>query len=98
MTTDLYCQQLARVAEKFKGKQVRIYYLHDKERPRVATSTYEKLLKLGWPTVSHPPYSSDLAPTNFHLFHSLSNHLLEKKFHDENDINIDLINFFSQKS
>ena len=46
ITADLYCQQLDRVAEKLKGKQNRIYYLHDNARPHIAKSTREKLLKL----------------------------------------------------
>src|SRR4051794_18524976 len=57
ITVDLYCQQLDRVAEKLKGKQDRIYYLHDNARSHVAKSTREKLLKLGWIAVPHPPYS-----------------------------------------
>jgi hypothetical protein len=59
---DLYCQQLDRVAKKLKGKQCRIYYLHDNARPYVVKSTREKLLKLGWITAPRPPYSPDLAP------------------------------------
>jgi histone-lysine N-methyltransferase SETMAR len=55
-------------------------------------------LKLGWITIPHPPYSPDLAPTDYHLFRSLSNHLREKKFDDENDVKMELVNFFNQKS
>jgi hypothetical protein len=47
ITADLYCQQLDRVANKLKGKQDRIYYLHDNARPHIAKSTREKSLKLG---------------------------------------------------
>ena len=97
MTADLYCQQLNRITEKFKGKKDRIYYLHDNARPHVVKSTGERLMKLGWITAPHP-YSSGLAPTDSHLFRSLSNHVREKKFNDENDVKIDLINFFGQKS
>ena len=79
-------------------KQDRIYYLHDNARPHIAKSTREKLLKLGWITVLHPPYAPDLAPTDYHLFRSLSHHLREKKFDDENDVKMELINFFDQKS
>ena len=102
MTADLSCQQLNRVTEKLKGEQDRMYYLHDNARPHVAKSTREKLLKLGWITILHPPYSPDLGPIGCvvysHLFRSLSGHLREKKFNDENDVKIDLINFFVEKS
>ena len=83
---DLYRQQLDRVAEKLKGKQDRIYYLHDNARLHAAKLTCTKLLKLGWMTVPHPPYSPDLVSTDYHLFRSLSNYLRGKKFDDENDV------------
>ena len=79
ITADLYCQQLNRVAAKLKGKQDRIYFLHDNARPHVAKSTHQKLLSLEWITIPHPPYSPDLAPTDYHLYRSLSNYLREKK-------------------
>ncbi|KOX68389.1 Histone-lysine N-methyltransferase SETMAR, partial [Melipona quadrifasciata] len=40
--------------------------------------TRQKLLELGWDVLSHPPYSLDLAPSDFHLFRSLQNSLTEK--------------------
>jgi histone-lysine N-methyltransferase SETMAR len=98
ITADLYCQQLDRLAEKLKGRQDRIYFLHDNARPHVAKSTRQKLMELGWVTVPHPHYSPDLTPTDYHLFGSLSNHLREKKFDDGNDLKMDLLNFFGQKS
>ena len=48
-------------------------------------------------TVPHPSYSLNLTPSNYHLFRSLSNDLREKQFDGENDVKIDLINFFGQK-
>jgi histone-lysine N-methyltransferase SETMAR len=98
ITADLYYQELDRVAAKLKGKQDRIYFLHDNARPHIAKSTREKLLELGWVTVPHPSYSPDLAPTDYHLYRSLSNYLREKKFDEENDLKIDLVSFFGQKS
>ena len=98
ITADLYCQQLDRLAQKLKGKQDRIYFLHDSTRPHVAKLTRQKLLELEWVTIPHPPYSPDLAPTDYYLFRSLSNHLREIKLDDENDLKMDLLNFFGQKS
>ncbi|KOC61203.1 Histone-lysine N-methyltransferase SETMAR [Habropoda laboriosa] len=39
-----------------------------------------RLLELGWDVVPHPPYSPDLAPSDFHLFRSLQNSLNGKDF------------------
>ena len=86
------------MAQKLKGKQDRIYFLPDNARPHVAKSTREKLLKLGWVTIRNPPCSPDLAPTDYHLFRSLSNHLREKKFDNEDDLKTDLDDFFREKS
>jgi histone-lysine N-methyltransferase SETMAR len=98
VTADLYCQQLDRVAQKLKGKHDRIYFLHDNARPHIAKSIREKLLRLGWVIIPHPPYSPDLGHTDYHLFRSLSNQLSEKKFNDESNLKTDLADFFSQKS
>ncbi len=84
--------------KKLKGKQDRIYHLHDNARPHVAKSTCQKLLKLGWITVPHLSYSTNLAPTDYYLFRSLSHHLREKKFDDGNDMKMDIPNFFGHKS
>ena len=97
ITANLYCQQLDRVAAKIQGKQDKVYFLHDNARPHVAKSTREKLLELGWLMIPHPPYSSDLAPTDYHLYRSLSDHLRENKFDDENDLKMDPVKLFGQK-
>ena len=83
---DVYCQQLNRVAAKLKEKQDRIYFLHDNGRPHVAKSTCQKFLSFRWITIPHLSYPPDLAPTEYHLYRSLSNYLREKKFIDESQI------------
>ena len=97
-TSDLYCQQLKRVAAKIHRKQDRIYFLHDSAKPHIAKSTREKLLMLGWISPPPLPYSPGLAPTDYHLFRSLANYFVEKRFDDKNDLKMDLTNFFAQKS
>ena len=36
--------------------------------------------------MDHPLYSSELAPSNFHLFLHLKKHLAGKKFDDEDEV------------
>ena len=98
ITDGLYCQQLDYAAAKLQGKQDRVYFLYDNARSHVAKSTGEKLLKLGWITTPHPPYSPGLTPTDYHLYRFLSDYLREKKFDDKNNLKIDLGKFFGQKS
>ena len=52
----------------------------DNAWPHVSLITRQKLLELGWNVLPHPPYSSDFAPSDFHLFRSLQNSLNGKSF------------------
>jgi histone-lysine N-methyltransferase SETMAR len=44
---------------------------HDKTRRHTSLRTREHTTKMGWRVLPHPPYSPDLAPSDFHLFGSL---------------------------
>ncbi|XP_066449643.1 histone-lysine N-methyltransferase SETMAR-like [Eleutherodactylus coqui] len=44
-----------------------------------------KLVELGFQLVDHPPYSPDLAPSDYHLFLNLNKHLKGTKFHTISD-------------
>ena len=52
--------------------------------PHVAKVVKKKLDELGWELLPHPPFSPDLAPSDYHLFLSLSNNLRGRTFKDEN--------------
>ena len=60
--------------------------------------TRQKLEEFGWEVLPHPPYSPDLAPSDYHLFRSLRNHLVKKQFDDQAQLKSDLENFFSSLS
>ena len=55
------------------------------------------MLDLGWEVLTHPPYSPDLAPTDYHLFRYLSNSLRDKKFEEYEDIQKFVPDFFDSK-
>ena len=44
--------------------------------------------------VDHPPYSPDLAPSDFHLFLHLKKHLAGKKFDDDDEVREDVMTWF----
>jgi len=53
--------------------------LHDKARPHPATATVSTIEELGFECIPHPPYSPDLAPSDFHVFGPL-------KFRDDDEV------------
>ena len=52
-----------------------VVFHHDKARPHSSITTQQKLRELGWDVLMDPPYSPDLAPSEFFLFQSLQNSL-----------------------
>ena len=70
---------------------------HDNARPHAASGTCQKIAELCWENLLHPPYSLDLAPSDYHLFFSLQNFLRGKNFKNKEDIKQALVNFFASK-
>jgi len=54
--------------EKRRGKFTKgVLFLHDNVPAHQALSTQKKLAYLGFQCLDHPPYSPDLAPSDYHL-------------------------------
>ena len=57
------------VKEKIRSKRKtggkRVAFFQDNARPHTAKTTMETLRKLKWNLLSHPPYSPDLATSDF---------------------------------
>jgi histone-lysine N-methyltransferase SETMAR len=49
--------------------------LHDNALAHRALATQKKLAYLGFQCLDHPPYSPDLAPSDYHLFPGLKKQL-----------------------
>ncbi|GBP54769.1 Mariner Mos1 transposase [Eumeta japonica] len=50
----------------------KIILLHDNARLHVAVPVKNYLKELDWEVLPHPPYSPDIAPSNYHLFRSMA--------------------------
>ena len=67
--------------EKRRGKVTKVVlFLHDNAPARRALVTQKKLAYLGFQCLDHPPYSPDLAPSDYHLFHGLKKQLKSRHF------------------
>jgi len=67
---------------------------HDNARPHSAHVTTALLEKFNWDILDHPPYSPDLAPSDFHLFLHLKKHLVGKKFDDVDKVQEEVMTWF----
>lgn len=92
ITGDRYRRQLMCLSRALKEKRSlyeqrhdKVILLHDNARPHVAkpVKTYLKTLK--WEVLPHPPYSPDIAPSDYHLFRSMAHGLAEQRFHSYED-------------
>ena len=58
--------------EKCGGKFTKaVLFLHDNAPAHRTLATQKKLAYLGFQCLDHPPYSPDLAPSDYHLFPGL---------------------------
>ena len=60
--------------------------LHDNARPHTARLTQNLLVSFGWDIVTHPPYSPDLAPSDYHIFNKLKEFLGGQRFENEEQV------------
>jgi len=73
--------------EKCCGKVTKgVLFLHDNAPAHRALATQNKLAYLGFQRLDHPPYSPDLAPSDYHLFPGLKNQL--KGCHFSSDVEV----------
>jgi len=68
------------------GNKLQVLLLHDNARPHTAAHTVDTLRALKFDVLKHPPYSPDLAPSDFHLFGCTKEHLRGQKFADDNEV------------
>ncbi|PNF14079.1 hypothetical protein B7P43_G02148 [Cryptotermes secundus] len=72
----------ARISRVRPEKQTTFRLQHDNARPHTSLVTTAHISKFGWTVLPHPPYSPDLAPSDFHLFGPMKDGLCGQHFPD----------------
>lgn len=84
---DVYRRQLIRLSRTLRDKRPqyaerhdKIILQHDNARPHVAQVVKTYLETLKWDVLPHPPYSPDIAPSDYYLFRSMTHDLADQHF------------------
>lgn len=92
ITGERYQQQLMQLSCALKVKRPeyskrhdKVIFQHDNARPHVAGIVKNTLEALQWDVLPHPPYSPDIAPSDYHLFRSMTHGLAEMHFQSYNE-------------
>ena len=86
-----YCETLKKLRRAIQNKRrgmltKGVCLLHDNARPHTANVTTHLLDSFGWDIIGHPPYSPDLAPSDYHLFTSLKMFMSGKRFQSDEEV------------
>lgn len=105
VTGQLYRTQLMRLSQALKEKRPqyqerhdKVILQHDNARPHVAAPVKTYLQTLKWEVLPHPPYSPDIAPSDYHLFRSMAHDLAGQQFRSSDEVKIWLDAWIGQKS
>lgn len=86
-----YCELLGKVKDDIRSRRRGllsrgVILLQDNARPHTAARTLAQIDDMGWELLTHPPYSPDLAPSDYHLFGPLKEHLRGKHFRNDEEV------------
>ncbi|KAJ7341996.1 hypothetical protein JRQ81_008330 [Phrynocephalus forsythii] len=91
LNSDYYCNLLEKLHEALKQKRCGmiskgIRLLADNAPVHMAQASMVTTHRLGYELLQHPPYSPDLAPSDFFLFPEMKKPLCGWRFEDREDI------------
>ena len=91
ITSQVYCETLHKlqrsIQNKWRGMLSKgVVLLHDNARPHTAARTNALMKLFNWEIFDHPPYSPDLAPSDYHLFSKMKVWLATQRFHTNEEL------------
>lgn len=86
------------IKEKRRGKLTRgVLLLHDNAPVHTAHVAKAAVLESGFETITHPPYSPDLAPSDYFLFPNLKKDLRGHRFSNDEALKAAVVEHFDTK-
>jgi len=91
INAERYCETLRKLRRAIQNKRrgklsEKVLLIHDNARPHTAIHTRELLEGFRWEVFDHPPYSPDLAPSDFHLFPAMKTWLATQRFDTDEEL------------
>uniref|UniRef100_A0A1B6JMV6 Tc1-like transposase DDE domain-containing protein n=1 Tax=Homalodisca liturata TaxID=320908 RepID=A0A1B6JMV6_9HEMI len=91
INSEAYIETLHRLRRAIQNKRrgmlsSKVVLIHDNARPHCSARTKAELNSFKWQIFGHPPYSPDLAPSDYHLFPKLKVFLGGKNFLGDEDL------------
>lgn len=103
INAERYCETLKKlrraIQNRRRGRLTKgVCLLHDNARPHVARFMTDLLKDFGWDIVTHPPYSPDLAPSDYHLFTHLKDHLSGQRMDDDDNVKEEVLRWLNEQA
>ena len=83
--------------ENDHGPSVMNHYKQHRKRNSIKKRLCCLFSGIGWEVMLYPPYSPELAPSDYYLFRSLQNSLNGKSFNDNEAVKSHLVQFSADK-
>ena len=85
INSDIYVDTLKKLKARIQRVRPALQFSkvllqHDNARIHISLKTHKVISSFGWTTISHPLYSPELAPSDFHLFGPLKESLRRRHF------------------
>jgi [histone H3]-lysine36 N-dimethyltransferase SETMAR len=93
--SDLVCK--CRHARR-KERNIPMWFLQDNAPIHKSAASMQVLEESGFDLLDHPPYSPDLAPSDFYLFRFMKKHLRGKQFANAEDLREEVESFLRDQS
>ena len=92
LTGKIYSETLKQLKEVYMKKRgvkkwrAGVYLLHDNASSHTSKVAQETIENLGFQQLNHPPYSPDLAPSDYYLFPKMKKFLRQRRFESDKQL------------